>query len=415
VIGEPLRILVYEHVSGGGFAGEPIPSSVLSEGFAMLRVAVSDFKSAGHSVTALLDSRVAAFSLPIEADHTIPISSPDEAELVVKSVAEEADAVLVIAPESNNVLQSFVETVESTQAVSLNCTAGAIEKVTDKSAFCERVKQLGLRVPETMPLNAGDSVEEIKRALRDKMAFPLVFKPVDGTSCSGLSIVRNWGQVAAAVKKIFYESSCPQFMVQEFISGVDASVSLIATGDKALPVSLNKQNVVLGTPDSTSSYEGGFVPFDDPISDEAFGAAEKIVSSFNGLVGYVGVDMVLSKDKPVVIEVNPRLTTSIVGLRRVANFNLAQAVLDATVKRILPKNVQCKGYAFFSKVAVPNPAASAFQDACRMDEVVSPPFPVAQDGLAHALVQAYGHTPKEAALRFREAKKHLQHISQGGK
>jgi hypothetical protein len=380
----------------------------------MLRVTVSDFKLAGHSVTTLLDSRIAAFSPPIEADHTIPISSPDEAELIVKSVAEEADAALVIAPESNNVLQSLVETVKSTHAVSLNSTSDAIEKVTDKTAFCEHVKQLGLRVPETVPLNAGDSVEEIKRAIRGKMAFPLVFKPVDGASCSGLSIVRNWGQVATAVKKIFNESSCPQFMAQEFISGVDASVSLIATGTKALPISLNKQNVILGTPDSTSSYEGGLVPLDDPISDEVFAAAEKIVSSFNGLVGYVGVDMVLSEDKPVVIEVNPRLTTSIVGLRRVANFNLVQAVLDATVKRTLPKNVQCRGYAFFSKVAVPSPAASAFQDACRMDEVVSPPFPMAQDGLAHALVHAYGETPKEAGLRFREAKKHLQCISHGG-
>jgi predicted ATP-grasp superfamily ATP-dependent carboligase len=50
-----------------------------------------------------------------------------------------------------------------------------------------------------------------------------------------------------------------------------------------------------------------------------------------GLSGYFGVDLVLgesadgSQDR--VIEINPRLTTSYLGLRRLARFNLAQALL----------------------------------------------------------------------------------------
>jgi len=64
-----LQFLVYEHVSGGGFANDELSPSVLSEGYGMLRSLISDFKTAGHNVTTLLDSRLKAFNPPIEADN----------------------------------------------------------------------------------------------------------------------------------------------------------------------------------------------------------------------------------------------------------------------------------------------------------------------------------------------------------
>lgn len=55
-------------------------------------------------------------------------------------------------------------------------------------------------------------------------------------------------------------------------------------------------------------------------------------------LGYVGVDLVLGKagdgSEDVVIEVNPRLTTSYVGLRAIAQDNLAVAMLENAVGRV---------------------------------------------------------------------------------
>ena len=79
------------------------------------------------------------------------------------------------------------------------------------------------------------------------------------------------------------------------------------------------------------SYDGGCVPFEHPLKQEAFTLTEKVVESF-GLRGYVGVDFVLAEDKAFVVDVNPRLTTSYVGLREVAGFNVAQAVIDAVTE-----------------------------------------------------------------------------------
>ncbi len=59
--------------------------------------------------------------------------------------------------------------------------------------------------------------------------------------------------------------------------------------------------------------------------------ATRALNSLPPIIGYVGVDMVLSERSTAhndyVIEVNPRLTTSYVGLRAIAQTNLAQHML----------------------------------------------------------------------------------------
>ena len=410
-----MKLLVYEHVSGGGFADEAIPASVLSEGFSMLRTLLSDFKAAGYYVSTLLDSRIARLNPPIDADCVVPAFSSRGAQVNLRELSEQADAAYVIAPETDGLLRSLVEVFEQTGVASLNCPAGAIEKVSDKMVFYEFVRKLGLPLPETIMFSVADDLKEIKNAVRGSLSFPLIFKPSDGVSCCGLSVVRNEEQVANAVEKIQWESSSKHFLVQELVIGAAASVSLLSTGNNVVPISLNRQDVTIETPEACSCYSGGSVPFSVALQAEAFEVAEKLVKSFPDLRGYVGVDFVLTEDEAVAIEVNPRLTTSYVGLSRVANFNPAQAIVNAVLKRKLPTNIQNCGYTHFSKVETPNPTIDALQKTYRMNDVVSPPFPVSENGAASALIASYGATLKEATSRFREAKKCVFDIINRGK
>jgi hypothetical protein len=410
-----LRLLVYEHVSGGGYAGHSMSPGVLSEGFAMLYSIVSDFKSAGHEVTVLLDARLSKLNPRIVADCIIPVFCPQEAEKFLINAAKINDAIYVIAPETGQTLQSLVELVEHTGKVSLNCDIGAIQKVADKTVLHETLKKNGLPTPNTSVLNVDWGLAEVKQIIRSKFCYPLVFKPVAGVSCCGLSIVKGDAQVEKAVARIKAESTEKHFLVQEFIDGEAASASVLCTGGKALAISLNKQNVKVAMPEAVSSYEGGTVPFNHPLKQEVLRVGEKVVESFPGLKGYVGVDLVLAKDKPFVVDVNPRLTTSYVGLCRVATFNVAEALVNAVSKRKLPTKQEINGFVYFSKVETPKPTASTFEKAAQIKEVVSPPFPLDDNDNACSLVTGHGESMDKALLQFEEAKKRLLYIICRGK
>ena len=59
-----MKILVFEYVSGGGYADQKLSSSILSEAYGVQRTIISDFKTAGHNVTTLMDYRLAAALFP---------------------------------------------------------------------------------------------------------------------------------------------------------------------------------------------------------------------------------------------------------------------------------------------------------------------------------------------------------------
>jgi tyramine---L-glutamate ligase len=399
-----LNLLILEYVSGGGYANQQLSSSILSEGYGMLRSLISDCKAAGHNVTALLDSRLEEYNPPNKADQTIFVSTPNELHTKLEGGASVADAVYVIAPESGQVLEKLVQSIEASGVTSLNCNVDAIKRVSNKMTTYETLKRMGLKVPETVLLDIHEKIGNIKQ-LTKELGYPLVFKPLDGVSCSGLSIIKDEGDVALAVKKVADESNSEQFIAQKRVKGEAASACVISTGEEAVAVTLNRQFVTLGSPYEESEYCGGAVPFEHNREKEALRAAERAVEGIGGLKGYVGVDIILTDEEPVVLEVNPRLTTSYVGLRRVSSFNPAETIIDAAVRRKLPENVQNRGYSFFSKVEVPQ-SRQILAETYNLENVVSPPFPV-EDQTACALIAAASTSPEGAESAFYRAKERL--------
>jgi len=401
-----LKLLVYEHITAGGYAGKGISPNTLSEGFGMLRTLISDFKTAGHFVTTFLDSRLIALSSSLDADEIITISSKEELEKTLTSLSKSVDAVYIIAPESDQTLQRLVESIEEAGGVSLNCTATAIEKVSNKYTIYDELKRIGIRMPDTLMVDSCENTKKIKQTVSE-LGFPLIFKPIDGIGCQGLSIVKNEHQITRAIDKLMEESLGRYFLAQKFINGTASSVSLISTGEKAFPLTLNEQIVTLSPPNSNSAYTGGIVPLHHPLLEEALETAQRTVELFNGLRGYIGVDMVLTNDEPVVMEINPRLTTSYIGLRKVINVNLAQAIVNAVLKHELPENIQSSGYAFFSKVTTPITSSKILPKIWELEEIISPPLPIAGDETAYALIIAHSAKLKRAKTKLYEATKRL--------
>ena len=410
-----MRIIVYEHLSSGGYAGQSIPLCVLSEGFGMLRSIVSDLKSAGHEVTVLLDDRISKLNPPMDADCFVPILYSQEPEKFLASVAKINDAVYIIAPETGKILQSLVEIVEQTGKNSLNCESKSIKNVADKTILYNFLKRNDLPTPRTLLFKVSSSLGDFKETIHGKLNYPVVFKPASGVSCSGLSFVKTEDEVCKAIDKIRSETPNSHFIVQEFIEGEAVSVSLLCSKNKAFAISLNKQIVKIVPPSYVSSYEGGALPYDHPLKEEAIMVSKKVVELFSGLRGYVGVDLVLTKDKAFVVDVNPRLTTSYVGLSLVSNFNVAQASINAVLKDQLPTQNESCGFVYFSKLETFKPTNSVFQKVAQMNEVISPPFPLHDNPKTCSLIAGQGASLKDAKLQLEKTKKHVFRTLNRGK
>jgi predicted ATP-grasp superfamily ATP-dependent carboligase len=139
----------------------------------------------------------------------------------------------------------------------------------------------------------------------------------DAELCHGLSAALAVGRDAA--------------LVQRYIRGVAASVSLLANGTDAVPLTVNGQTFDRRR---RFSYCGGITPLDHPLAHRAAHQARRACEAIGGLRGYVGVDLILTRSEAVVIEINPRLTTAYLGVRAAIDTNIAELALAACAGRL---------------------------------------------------------------------------------
>jgi hypothetical protein len=146
------------------------------------------------------------------------------------------------------------------------------------------------------------------------------------------------------------------------------------------------------------------------MQDTAFEAAKRIVESMSGLKGYIGVDLILTEHGPVLIEINPRLTTSYIGVQKVSGFNLAKAMIDSAKGKDLPTVPEPIGSAYLGKVKVTKPTKLALQQTFALPALFSPPFSYPDQKYAYALICSKGTTVQQAKCCFNKAKEHLQNM-----
>lgn len=324
-------------MTGGGWQDGELPHGLAAEGLAMLRAVLDDFQLwGGARVTATRDVRLAG--CPLAADGTVDLDHKEYLPALSR-LMDDVDAVLVIAPESDGVLARLSALVEEHGRLLLGSGSKAVSVAGDKWECFRRFIENGLPTPHTRRAVCAELA-----AAAAEFGFPLVLKPVDGVGCEGVSIALDPVSLRMALDLL-----CPRpesVLLQPFLSGAHASVSLLATETGVRSLSLNGQEISVGVP---FNYRGGTVPLDHVLRDAAFEYAEKAVTLVPGLRGYVGVDMLLTDKECYVIEINPRLTTSYVGLRRIIDINLAEAIWRACRDHALPEKVILSGRVSFLK------------------------------------------------------------------
>ena len=335
-----------EFFSGGGCPPGDLPSGLAAEALGMVWALLADFRRWGLVRTiALLDPRFENHLLGLNrmtllADEVITVSQ-GELEDTFLSLLKQCDSVLVLAPETDGILARFTAHVEKAGMPLLGSNAVAVNTAGNKAA-CDRLfHKAHLSTPETNISNFNSASRHA-----EQMGFPLVVKPLDGIGAEGVCLVKSISDMSAALELCRKATIHDKILLQSYQDGEHASVSLLLTEEKILPLSLNRQFITPGIP---FRYSGSQVPFHHKMEGQALELARAAVSLVPGLKGYVGVDLVLTDNGVQLIEINPRLTTSYIGLRQVVRTNLAQAIWDACVNNQLPDNIELDGQVVIRK------------------------------------------------------------------
>jgi tyramine---L-glutamate ligase len=269
----------------------------------------------------------------------------------IRSNINQFDACIPIAPEENNLLYDLTRIIEEQNVEVIGSNSNAVKKTTNKFDTYNALKSKVSTIT-TEKVYFKNSINEFKEQL-DKFNMVLdnqskVLKPADGVSCTGVNVINSFNDFMRATDQIKIHTQLPYFILQDYIPGVNVSVSLLSNGETAIPLSLNFQDVSLES--GEIKYQGGKVPFEHRLSDIAMETAKNAVESIDGLKGYVGVDMILDeeKNKVYVVEINSRVTTPYVALRKLINFNLGEAIINS-VHGELPSEIELNGQIRFYK------------------------------------------------------------------
>lgn len=289
-----MRILIYECVSAGGL-GRDVPDSLAREGRAMLKAVVDDFQR-------------------LPGVEVVTLASPD----AFADTAATCAWTLVIAPEFDDHLHSLSQTVLHVGGRLLGSQPAAIRLTGDKLATADFWRARGVPHPRTQLLDATEFAS---------FAPPWVMKPRFGAGSQATFLIRNRDDLMNIWSPAFHECPDGEFIVQQFVPGQAASVALLIGPAQILALLPAQQHL---SRDGRFRYLGGSLPLAAPLTERATLLALQAVAGIEGLQGYVGVDLVLGDDGiDYAIEINPRITTSYIGLRRLCRRNLAELMLQA--------------------------------------------------------------------------------------
>ena len=306
------RILLYEFVTSGGTFGQSAPpnASIQREGLAMMTALAADFAAvAGIETLVMVDDRLA---LEMPDCRVLPVRSAEQDFALLAEWPRQVDWTLVVAPEFDDLLRSRCRLVEESGGRLLGPSSSFVHLAADKQQTAEHLAAAGVSVPDGISIGPHDSVP-------DKFTFPAIIKPRFGAGSEGVRKVPFVSEVDACGAPFRLERFCP---------GMPASVAFLCGPVSSVALPPCRQRL---SDDGNFHYLGGAIPLAPNLAIRALSLASRAVAALPPAVGYVGVDLVLGDDpdgrNDVVIEVNPRLTTSYVGLRALANENLAEAML----------------------------------------------------------------------------------------
>lgn len=330
------RIFVSEFVCGGGWTEGHPPDSLEREGRSMLLALLADLSAdAGLPVVTTCDRRLPRPLFP-DGVEAVEVDSPEIELRTFAALAAEAAWTLVVAPETGGILAARVRAVQAAGGNALNGSGEAIELCGDKLRLAAFLRERGLRTPPAALWN--DAVVGEPGGLRvgqDLWPWPVVVKPRDGAGSQQTRRVDRLSGGSSAGVGWEELSLDPEFaqphenlLVQPWVAGRACSAAAVVHADGTATILPPAEQRL--SADGRLSYLGGTIPAEGVSGAAVKTLVRSVLAQIPGLRGWIGFDFVVPEqagEPLVLIEINPRLTTSYVGYQRICRGNLARSLV----------------------------------------------------------------------------------------
>jgi predicted ATP-grasp superfamily ATP-dependent carboligase len=244
-----------------------------------------------------------------------------------EALAQGTGLSLVIAPETDGCLASITDKLRSGGHVLVNADAEFMAACSDKWLTAQALAARGIPHPPTR-LGGDEPSFAAAVAAADNAAW--IIKPRDGAGCQ-----ETWRVPTAELERC-HEFASDRYLIQPWLEGIPGSLAVLC-GPETRVVLPPMQQLLQFLPEDRRDrlcYRGGHGPWFPLSADTLERFALGVLDAIPGEpAGWIGIDFLyrpqVAQQPLLAIEINPRLTTSYLGVRECLQQNVAELMLKA--------------------------------------------------------------------------------------
>lgn len=309
------KIFVCEFITGGGFNHSDLHQELANQGQLMRDALLHNLSHLPYQVYTTVDARL---MLPTNCEIYKIIDADVDVWQVWEEAIEAANAVWLIAPETDGYLEKITALALKHKKIILGCGLNSVIACSLKSVMFQLLKEAGIATLQTCSFSEWQKT----------MGCKWLAKPDDGAGCEETVCYDNANDLERWLR---LNNKLETHVIQPYLAGCPASISCVMHHGQAYMLSCNKQ--LIEKENNKLRYKGCVVNGMRAYWHAFEMLANKIAQVLPDLAGYVGIDVIvgnadMQQKQITVVEINPRLTTSYVALNEATGLNSAELIVN---------------------------------------------------------------------------------------
>lgn len=210
-----------------------------------------------------------------------------------------------------------------------------LARVRDRMILESACDELSVNFPPTLLADSWAEIPDLAR----KLDFPLVLRLPFGAGGQYIRLAKKQSELKKAIQSMKKENLESPCFLQKYIRGKDVSTTILSNRDQNVVLSCNEQLLgQVGNELAPFQYSGNIIPLEAPAGTlQNLKEVSNSIATHFQVRGLNGIDFVLKKGEPWLMEINPRFPGTLELLEKVSAVNLIELHVDACLNLPLPR------------------------------------------------------------------------------